>query len=444
MCPMLSQGPMADVPHLSHHLLELAREFELPLVRGRSGEMTDEQFLEFRGRYLEWAADRDTAALMHLAKGNFTLFRVYLSSSPQGFATAKQIVWYVDEVVMPDPLWEILEPEPEGDFEASKHALRERLQTLADHEGALASGLVVLFGRPLLGRIPDRLPSDIVALAALPPIKDGLIESAYCGYDVRRDSTGHPWDVYQTLWRFDWQAVFLPRPRLVPPVGNVVPPHVEPGERLPQVTPQELASRFAGTNPFDTEDAHYTYGREVMITLGGAEVARRLDAAFLTHRDVDMTILAEAHFALDPQRQPANVQIMNFLAPYLVGVPSERLGDLRDAMPSAFLAFRARLFELVRDAMRAGQPAGPELATFVDAKIVPELQQLTAEATAAARSTRLVGHGVPLLVSVAALMGWIGPGKSLLPSLVPMKSAADSAKEEARLTGNPFYFLWRA
>jgi hypothetical protein len=41
-------------------------------------------------------------------------------------------------------------------------------------------------------------------------------------------------------------------------------------------------------------------------------------------------------------------------------------------------------------------------------------------------------------------MGWIGPGKSLLPSLVPMKSAADSTKEEARLTGSPFYFLWRA
>jgi len=75
------------VSERSSQMFSLATEFGIPLERGREEPMTDDAFLEFRHRYLDWSKARDAVLATHLSEAT-GLLRVYVPYSRRAFNVA--------------------------------------------------------------------------------------------------------------------------------------------------------------------------------------------------------------------------------------------------------------------------------------------------------------------------------------------------------------------
>lgn len=79
------------------------------------------------------------------------------------------------------------------------------------------------------------------------------------------------------------------------------------------------------------------------------EAAFALGSAVLYDGKVDGAIAAGLTTLVNPGRQLATVGALEITLPYVKGIAPERLVDLRESLPDAFLAFRAMLSSIVRE-----------------------------------------------------------------------------------------------
>jgi hypothetical protein len=118
------------------------------------------------------------------------------------------------------------------------------------------------------------------------------------------------------------------------------------GEVLPEATSEEIQA-VAGED-IQTE-ARKLYEREISCPIYSAGMASLLNAAVLFDHEVDGLILSKAGTPhVDDWRQASVMRPLQLALPYLAGVPFERLIEIREAIPDAFLEFRASMFQIVR------------------------------------------------------------------------------------------------
>ncbi len=103
----------------SNWIFKLATNYGIPLDVGAIASMSDDEFESFRGEYKELSTSRDLA-LDRYTSYKPSLFRVYLPYSDEAFGLASQIVWYLDEVIIRDPIPFILDAF-DGNVELAKY-----------------------------------------------------------------------------------------------------------------------------------------------------------------------------------------------------------------------------------------------------------------------------------------------------------------------------------
>lgn len=431
--------------HLSKDIFSIASEFGIPFVFGQREPMSDDDFVKFRDRYLTWSKKRDEA-LRHYLTHYPQLFRVLLPYTTRVFTLASQVVWYIDELIIRDPIIKLLDNNKESAIEENKDQLQQIIQVLAQFKNAIEGGYILLYGQPFVGATSTTAADLASKLISISEIRQALDEAAYCGFTRANDSFGNPVGIYQIsldtagIFGFDIKSI------KVGPGQSYATPAINVYNRLPRVTKQQLQS-LVSNDPFKQMDS--TYIHEIEATLVVLEAAQRANAAVMFDRIVDSIVIDHTHLPIDPNKQNANVQVLNVVAPYLKNIPSDRLQDIRDKMPNAFKDFRARLYEIVSAGMKNGVGSAADLHMQIDREIVPSLRSLESELNAETKRSRILGYGAPALAAIGSLIGTIVNHPvpeyiTLGSTAVSLAAAADTARTKEKLKGSPFYFLWKA
>jgi hypothetical protein len=234
------------------------------------------------------------------------------------------------------------------------------------------------------------------------------------------------------------------------PVTGTKGPEYVVGEELP-ITSPEILAQILGGDPF-IGIRPQLYPTEIARTLQAAEVAASIHAAVLFDRPVDDVILSAAESLHSNQPVTASAVGVKLVLPYLEGVPSKRLLELRETIPDSFREFRGKINDIVLKAMREEPADGLSLAQArIEAEMSGSINQLEGQIAAISAKTRLHGYGavVPVLGVLAGSMIGVGSLEVLGAATVAsvgyaLRAAAESAKDRKLATLNPFYFIWQA
>lgn len=419
--------------------------FEIAQTHGLLDDATQigsEELDAFGKDYLQWAHLRDRALLDHLRQPS-TLFRVYLPYTNRVFRLAAQVVWYLDEIIVRDPLTVVLDTRGKHD-KPQKDRVAAVIRLLRLFHDSIEQGYILLLGADAIpSGSDDSTPLLVGKILRVPAVLDELKRAARCSYrevDSRgNQSVGH-------LVELDSGAqvhVTLPGGS-----GEARPVQVYPWGDFGEISAEELAKRI-GKDPF--LEAQTLFAGEILRTLRATALASEFAAGVMFDRDLDDTILKHADSDPDDARQTACVGVLRLTLPYVLGVPPRSLESLRSSMPNAFTDFRARLFELIEMAKKEGVEDEAELAVRVEREIIPSIRSLDAEQKAALNKAGIIGVGVPLVSAVAVLSGSMlsAPAAAILAAgcgglYTALKELSAYREAQAKAQAQPFYFLWRA
>src|SRR6185437_16238072 len=139
-------------------------------------------------------------------------------------------------------------------------------------------------------------------------------------------------------------------------------------------------------------------------TLWSLQAGYSLGTAVLYDRRVDAAIASRLTNSIHPGRQLSTVGALAVTLPYVQGIPPDRLVELRESLPEAFLSFRAVLSEIVRAAASADADS-EEVQRRAESTIRPELNKLDSEIAAEIRKARIKGWGSALVAGAGILAG---------------------------------------
>jgi hypothetical protein len=348
-------------------MLSLASECGLPVKPDEQWPVSDDVFLSFKAQYLEWSDRRDRALSDYLSTSS-QLFRVYLPYNERFFHLASQIVWYLDEIIIRDPL-RILAERPTRDIENDKIEAIQLLQFLSRFYSALSNGYILFAGPQVLeSRKTDVYTNIAGSLLELPEIRSALEQSTYYGYTTRKDSEGRDTSIYQL--KLDSGGIFGWGSMSIGGGKSVATPAIRIGETLPTVTLEQLQKTV---NLDFRQMMRGAYITEIKRTLALVDTASDLGAAIIFDRQLDQLILDNAGAKLSDQKQVATCGILNLSLPFIKGMPPERVADIREEMPMAFLDFRAKLLDIVTECLKSGIDASDELQRRVQEQLAPNL-----------------------------------------------------------------------
>jgi hypothetical protein len=428
----------------SSYIFELAEEVGIPLEMGKEEVFEDERLLFFIEKYREWAISRDNALQSHLASKH-NLFRCYLPYTPRVFGTVNEIIWYLDEVLVRDPIEKQIDISREKDFEKIKADLRITLQILAHFRYAIESGYLLLFGSSFIPPMGDT-PEEIIKISNNPELVAELDHAVRFGMDRRMGSRGKEWIV----WDAHLETGFLVGCHGRNIASKTQSPPIRIGEPLPEVSAEELMEAL-GQDPF--EQIRDLYPREIHRSIRAVGIANRANSAVMFSRPVDAAIIASAsQLPINQTKQGMTVGSFNLALPYLRGIPTDRLLDLRLQIPDAFIQFRAKMASIVKKASQdSPDVAIDELKLDVEREIGGSLRELETAMRATANKIKISTIGVPIITASGILIGSVANLglQSLLPIAVGgtlglVHALSSSISERTRLSGNPLWFLWRA
>lgn len=430
--------------YYSDQIFALASECDLPVRPEQQWPVPDDAFSSFKVRYLEWSRKRDDHLNAYLSTSS-KLFRVYLPYTARVFLMASQIVWYLDEIIIRDPLGVIMD-RSNGEIERDKIETIQLLQSLSRFRSYLSDGYILLAGHQTFKSRKIDNYSDIAgSLLELPVIREALEQSTYYGYTSRKDSEGRDTDIYQlqldSSGILGWGAMSGVAGK------SVTTPAIRFGEILPAVT-LEYLERIVRLDFRQMMRASYL--TEIKRTLALVDTASDLRAAIIFDRQLDQLILDNAGVKLSDQKQVATCGILNFSLPFVTGIPAERMCDIREKMPMVFIDFRAKLLDIVNECLKSGVDASEEIKRRVQEQLAPNLTVIDSEIEASLKKARILSLGCPLVSGAAILTGALlsAPIAALIGigaagALAAVKAFADDQETKEKVKGHPFYFLWR-
>lgn len=428
----------------SNWIFKLASSYGIPLDMGGISPMGDEEFESFRDEYRKLSKSRDVN-LDKYTSYNPTLFRVYLPYSDEAFGLATQIAWYLDEIVIRDPIPSILDSF-EQNAELSKHQLRSVLQFIAQFRGLIENEFVLLAGPTSLDNIPDEPSPLAITLFHDENIRSEMERISQWGYSETRDGTGFAHELRLLTGR----VISMGTKVDIPPGGMWESPTIDFVNGLPSIGFEELSRKLEK----DLLELHKDmFFKEIQRPIYMATNAQKMGAAvlFSENRPIDQLILHKAEVEFHPDKQNASIQALNVALPFVSGIPPDRLMDIRRSSPTAFTDFRARVAELIIEATADATPSQEYLRHRVQKELVPTLGSLESEMNGAIKRAGIMGLGVPLVAGTGVLIGnvlgvpaHVLLGGAIAGALSGVSSLADSVQTSNRAKGHPGYFLWKA
>ncbi len=430
--------------HYSVEIFTIASECGLPFRVDDVWPVSDDAFLSFKTRYLEWSNERDRHLREYLSTSS-QLFRVYVPYNERVFHLASQIVWYLDEIIIRDPLRTIAE-KPQGDIEYDKVEAIQLLQFLYRFHSALSNGYI-LFAGPQVLESPDSHVYSTIAksLLELPEIHSALQQSTYYGCTTRKDSGGRDTALFQL--KLDSGGIIGWGHLTIGGAKSVSAPAIRLGETLPPATFEDVQKVVSLDLNQMMRGSDIT---EIERTLALVDTASDLGAAIIFDRQLDQLILENAGVKLSDQKQVATCGVLDVSLPFIKGIPPERIADIREKMPMAFLDFRAKLRNIVSEGLKSGIAARDELQRYVQEQVAPNLNLIDSEINGSLKKAKILYLGCPLLSGFGILTGAIlsAPvaaliGVGVVGAFTAVKAFADDQETKEKAKGHPFYFLWR-
>jgi hypothetical protein len=429
----------------SDFMFGLAKDYEIPLRRGQTEPFTDEALEKFTNDYLARSDQRD-AVLMRYVENNPSLFRLFIPFSERAYDTARQIVWYADEIIIRDPISIILRSTYEN-FEHKKWHLVNTLQSLYDYRDAISGGYMLLYGTSSVPPLPIEIPNSVLSVIDKPEVHIALRDAAYYGYEQVPDIVDGRIVKLLQVKLDSGEVMSITTPILEPgATANVTLPL---GRDLSPISQEEFIS-MAGEEIFHNDQIRSMFAREVHRAINVALSAQKMRAAAMYDRPVDVTLLANSGVA--PDKKPAvHQKILDLTVPHVKGVEPERLLDIRTQSPNAFIEFRGKLWDLVSTGIANEDMSAEELKSKFDIEISSHLNKLQSELQSEITKANIIGRGIPLVMGLGTLAGWYFglPAPALMATALggittAVTAHGDNAKATEKAKGHPFYFLWKS
>ena len=283
------------------------------------------------------------------------------------------------------------------------------------------------------------------SLLELPKIRSALQQSTYYGCTTRKDSEGRDTSVFQL--KLDSGGIIGWGHMTIGGGKSVSAPAIRLGETLPPATLEEVQKVVS----LDLNQMmRGSYIMEIERTLALVDTASDLGAAIIFDRQLDQLILENAGVKLSDQKQVATCGVLNVSLPFIKGIPPERITDIREEMPLAFLDLRAKLLKIVSEGLKSGIAARDELQRYVQEQLAPNLNLIDSEINGSLKKAKILYLGCPLVSGVGVLTGAIlsAPvaaliGVGVAGALTAVKAFADDQETKEKAKRHPFYFLWK-
>jgi hypothetical protein len=426
----------------SDKIFELAVKHGIPLIQEQVWPISDESYLAFVDEYKKWSIYRNKALEDHL-RVRPNLFRVYLPYNQHVFALASNITWYLDEIIIADPISVVINY-PRLNIEEAKLQLCQVLNVLSLFRNAIEDGYILLKGAKKNVDSTLDEPSEIsIALSSDEEIQEMLLKSASYSFTEKDNSAGQIIKLYKASLGGSGIMGY----QLNIPAGGTVTIPIDIDAEYPKTTLEELKGIF-GEEPADK--LRNIFPRVIDRTINATETASKLNSAVLFDRDYHDLILNKVGAKMNTKRQIATASMLNLTLPFVSGIPAERLMDLRLKIPDAFIDFRSNMLDIVNEAMSNADLDPNLIPELVKSKIVPQIRALDGEMNSTLKKSRILGYGIPLVSGAAILAGGAlsAPITSLLAvgvggAIGGIKAVADYEESHSKLQSNPFYFLWK-
>jgi hypothetical protein len=439
---------MTENPERAGKLFEIAEHHGLSTLPGVVEPILDSQILEFRKTYLEWANNRERELLKYLTNTP-NIFRTYIKHSDRAYSLASKVVWYHDEVIVRDPVFVLLNEFEEGksNIEDLKGNVRTLLQFLNSFRSLIEQGFILL--KCIERKFEIHPPEFTKKIIEDEKLFNLLCETAFLGHMQKPDSLGNPCDIFQCILDSSRGTFFsLDVPKGTPKGTQIIGPSINMAEILPKVDYRDLIKKADEKKFLDY--LRTSFCREVAHTIRSTDMANQLNSAVMFDRDVDPLILSSSGKTIDSGRQMATTGIFNLIVPFMKNIPPDRLADLREKMPAAFIEFRHRLFQIVENAKKEGVVSDEALHEKVIGELTSHLSQLETEMATTLKASNIQGYGSLITASTGILVGSVlsAPITPLLAlggagAFASLKAVTDSVDAEGKARSNPFYFLWK-
>lgn len=425
-------------------IFRLASDFGIPLEKGGVSEMSDAELVAFQNEYSLKSKSRDLALVEH-TKNNPSLFRIYLPYSEQAYKVTTQIAWYLDEIIIRDPISGILKSLEDNPEEAKLH-LRHHLQFIFQYRSLIENGFILLAGATTLDDVPESPTPFAESLFADSKVRSEMEKIARWGYVEKEDGTGFAYQLKLPVGGF---IKMVPTVN-IPSGEGWASPVIDFRDGLPEIDYQDLQLKL---NKNLIEENRDIFLGELQIPILSASNAHKMGAALMLtpERAVYGTILDKSGTKLETNRQAASVQALNLTLPYVSGIPLDRLLDVRYAAPGAFTDFRSRIADIVINATGEDAPTQAYLKHQVAKEIDPLIGSLESEMESTLKRAGIIGLGVPIIAGTGILTGSIlgVPISYLLAAaaggaISSLGAFATSEEAKAKAKGHPGYFLWSA
>ncbi len=423
----------------------------------RSGDLKgfpEGAFSSFCKKYRIACRERDTALLRYL---NTTpnLFRCHLPYSRWAFGVSLNVVWYYDELVIGDPILQLINSKDIALSDQSEQ-LQRLLAFLATIEQSVKGGYILFIGNHYLKDDHEQMAIETDSLIKQPEILSNYEQMTAF---LKKPSPIND-DPSDNLTQLDIQYEGLVN--AVRTMGTYIPQHVFDEGKLTNGVSYDFMTPFQWTTKEDfmamekadmLEAITKEYRNDINLVLETVANSYKLNAPALFYREADY--LAAKNFTAPQQQKTAKIQdrtVYDCLVPYVHGIPPERLFDIKNEMPAAFLEFRNYAYDIVNKAMKSTDDTA-ELKYAIDKEIQSKMRLLKTELENAKYKWRFNGIATPLVVLTGSMglftagINYADVGTALLGSggLIKMISTwAEVRGDKNKSALNPVYFLWKA
>lgn len=424
-------------------IFTIAKKYNLFSAHVNPYEISDKDFFNFCNDYREHTKIRDRNLVTHL-RDSPVLFRTFIPYNQNLPSTISQVVWYYDEVIVPDPLKEVVSLKEKNAFEIQKNKNYAYgvIQFLKRFQDSIEEGFVLLCLDKAFPELDEKVKEnkEYLGLIEVREVLNELESQIDIGIQ-KLDGK----NINSVLAKHRGFETF----KLVPTTnkGQAFISFVDKFERGSLKTLEQL-----GMRDIIEGEIRQSFVYDIAEIASNLVIAENFNSYAMFSRKLDEIVLNKLNRKINNYKSDYNNTAYKITLPFVSGIPTETLVELRLKMPNVFEDFRHHMAELVLKIQKE-ENNNPELVDYkMKGEINKQFIQFEKEQKIALKRTRIIGIGTPVL-SLAGIFTIQTFGIDLSNFLLISGSGAISItelntlynylkdKEEAKT--NSLYYLWK-
>lgn len=426
----------------STEIFSIAKKYNLFSSYVNPYEITNEDFLNFCNEYKNHAKIRDRNLINHV-QGNPVLFRTFIPYNRNLPFTLSQVVWYYDEIIVADPLRGMMMKEERNviEIQDDKKYVYEVIQFLKRFQDSIEEGFVLLSSDNAFPKFEDDIKENKSYLDLIED-KEVLTELEKLIDIGIQKLDGKNINGVIAEYRGLRTMKFVPTTNKAEAFMSFV-------DKYERGTPEDLER--LGMRDMIEGDMRKSFVYDIGSITSNLLIAENFKSHAMFSRKLDEAVLRKLNMNVNNYKSDYNNTAFKVTLPFVSGIPTERLVELRMKMPNIFEDFRHHMAELVLK-IQEEEKDNPEMVNYkVKGEINKQLIQFEKEQNIALKRTKVIGIGTPVLSLLGTLA--IQTFGIDLNNLMLISGGAISAtelttlynylknKEEAK--ANSLYYLWK-